>query len=58
MTAGTDRHNFLNTENLLTITNTQCEKILIDEMMDNFITFVNKSRDEMTIKDQKCSGMR
>ncbi len=45
--------NFLNTENLLTITNTQCEKILIDEMMDNFITFVNKSRDEMTIKDLK-----
>ena len=45
--------NFINIENLLRITNNPCEKILIDEMMDNFITFVNKSKEEMTIKDLK-----
>ena len=45
--------NFINIENLLSITNNPCEKILIDEMMDNFITFVNKSKEEMTIKDLK-----
>ena len=45
--------NFINIENLLSITNNQCEKVLTDEKMENIITFVNKSKEEMTIKELK-----
>ena len=44
---------FINTENLLSLSSNQNEKVLVYEKMDNFVTFVNNSKDELTIKDLK-----
>ena len=46
---------FINTENLLSITNNQCEKILIEEKMETLLTFINTSKEEITIKDLKIT---
>ena len=42
---------FINIENLLSITNSQCEKVLIEEKMETLLTFINTSKEELTIKN-------
>ena len=46
---------FINIENLLSITNSQCEKVLIEEKMETLLTFINTSKEEITIKDLKIT---
>ena len=46
-----DSPDFINTENLLSIKNDETEKILLGEKMDNILTFVNKSKENLIVKD-------
>ena len=46
-----DSPDFINTENLLSIQSDQTEKILLGEKMENILTFVNKSKDNLVVKD-------
>ena len=46
---------FINTENLLSVTSNQCEKILMGENTENILTFTNKSQEELIIKDLKVT---
>ena len=46
---------FINIENLLSVTSNHCEKILMGENTENILTFTNKSKEELIIKDLKVS---
>ena len=46
-----DSPDFINTENLLSIQSDQTVKILLGEKMENILTFVNKSKDNLVVKD-------
>ena len=46
-----DSPNFINSENLLSITRYPCDKILLGERMETIITFVNNSSENLTLRD-------
>ena len=46
---------FINAENLLSISKHKSERALLKERMENILTFINNSREELTIKDLKIT---